>query len=241
MPSSDEQYEVTRLLAPIRRPCVVELGAHTGEDESWIRAALPEPCHYIMVEPDPRNCQAILDREVSLGLSTVPGRELLRFGNFSTFRYSPWLGSRKLIMGAVADACEFRQFHFSENIETKSRTSGSLRAPSGHLKHFPEIRFDYSGMVQCYTLDAIFDREWLTKIDLLWVDIQGAENMMIAGGRTALSHSRYLFMEVEKEELYAGEALGYELIAMLPDWDIVKVFPYNILMENRQFVEREPR
>jgi len=90
-------------------------------------------------------------------------------------------------------------------------------------------------------LDSIFESEWLTKIDLLWVDIQGAENLMIAGGKTALSHTRYLFMEVENVELYEGEALKTDLVALLPGWTVLQEFEYNVLMVNGGFSERGPR
>ena len=243
MPDPEEISAITALLKPLRSPCVVELGAHTGEDESWIRGACSEACHYIMVEPDPRNCQAILDhfRALKMSVESVADWQL---GQFSQFRYSP-LGSRRLIIGAIADEVGMREFNFSFNVgkdartydASKARTSGSLREPTGHLRHFSEIHFPYKGMVQCYTLDWIFEHEWLTKIDLLWVDIQGAEDMMIRGGQKALKHSRYLFMEVEKEELYAGEKLGHELIAMLPGWQVVQEFRYNVLMKNNHFQE----
>lgn len=215
MPSPEEQLAVSKLLHPIRNPCIVELGAHMGEDESWLRAACREEAHYVMVEPDPRNCQQIINR-------------------------GPVHRTRRLIMGAIADAPGLRVFNFAEKSDG-SRASGSLRQPTGHIEHFPDVHFNVSGTVQCYSLDEIFESEWLTKIDLLWVDIQGAEDMMIRGGQTALKHSRYLFMEVEKVELYAGEALGHELVAMLPGWKVLEWFEYNVLMWNPAFAERGPR
>lgn len=218
MPSVSEQKTVSALIASLPSPCIVELGAHTGEDEEWLRgaAADPDQVHYVMVEPDPRNCQAILER-------------------------GPIHRTRRLIIGAVAEASGFRSFNFSVNLTNGGRTSGSLRKPSGHLKYFPEIEFPFVGTVAVYTLDEIFEREWLTKIDLLWVDIQGAENLMIAGGPVALSHTRYLFMEVEKEELYQGEGLRDDLVKLLPAWEVIAEWEFNILMQNFEFVERGPR
>lgn len=216
MPSPEEQQVIREILRPLRSPCVVELGANTGEDEVWIRDCFQERSHYVMVEPDPRNVQEILKR-------------------------GPTHRRRRLIVGAVADYPGMRTFHFSEKIDTGVRVSGSLRTPTGHLEHFPTTLFHQSGLVQCYTLDQIFEMEWLTKISLLWADIQGAEDMMIQGGQTALQHTQYLFMEVEKVELYAGQQLRDGLIAMLPGWRVVRDFEYNILMENPDWFERGPR
>lgn len=241
MPSKEEQNRVSELLQALEcSPCIVELGAHTGEDESWIRGACRDPrqVHYVMVEPDPRNCQAILDRVNVLTISSDYRENGL--GQFSTYLYSPWFGSRRLIIGAVADSNGIREFNFSEDMQGR-RTSGSLRQPTGHLKYFPKIAFPFKGMVPTFTLDHIFESEWLTKIDLLWVDVQGSEDMMIRGGQTALRHTRYLFMEIEEKELYGGEKLGHELIAMLPEWEVIEQFDFNVLMWNREFSERGPR
>lgn len=216
MPSLEEKEAVSALLRPLRNPCIVELGAHTGEDEIWMRQACCETPHYVMVEPDPRNVQAILER-------------------------APTSRVRRLIVGAIADEMGMREFHFSFNVKDKTRASGSLRKPTGHLAAIPEVSFPFDGLVQTYTLDQVFEAEWLTKIDLLWVDIQGAENLMIAGGQTALQHTRYLFMEVEVVELYEGEALKPDLISMLPGWEVLQEFQYNVLMFNPAFYERNPR
>jgi hypothetical protein len=59
---------------------------------------------------------------------------------------------------------------------------------------------------------------------------------MIAGGRETLKRTRFMMIEAEPEvELYEGQALKPELIAMLPEWEIVKDFGYNLLMANREF------
>lgn len=215
MSTAAEQQAVRELLQPLRSPCIVELGAHTGDDTMWLDAACSEATHHILVEPDPRNCQTILDR-------------------FSTSR------TRRLIIGAVADYTGWADFRFSDNARTGDHGSGSLREPTGHLA-MNWITFEKRGVVRCFTLDEIFNREWLTKIDMLWVDVQGAENLMIVGGREALKHTRYMFVEIEKTELYAGQALAQELYAMLPGWSVLREFEQNALLVNDGFKARGPR
>jgi hypothetical protein len=58
---------------------------------------------------------------------------------------------------------------------------------------------------------------------------------MIAGGKNALAHTRYCFMEAETVELYRGEALKPDLIALLPGWKLTDDFGYNILLRNERF------
>jgi FkbM family methyltransferase len=217
-----EMSAIRLALADARSPCIVELGACTGEDspnfESLIRPG--ETLHHVMVEPDPRNVQHILD---NCGPTAFAGKAPRPLGP-----------RRRLILGAVARESGFRQFHFSEH-PTDGHVSGSLLEPTGHLEHVPATSFPHVGMVQCWTLDQIFQREYLKKIDLLWVDIQGAESEMIAGGKNALAHTRYCFMEAETVELYRGEALKPDLIALLPGWKLTDDFGYNILLRNERF------
>ena len=118
-----------------------------------------------------------------------------------------------------------------------SHTSGSIRRPTGHYDRYPDVQFTGVAHVPSWTLDAIFAKDWLTKIDLLWVDIQGAEGDMIVGGRRALERTRYLFMEVEDVELYRGQALRDDLIKMLPGWTLMQDFGDNVLLLNPNMIE----
>lgn len=210
MPTPTEQSVVSGLLSVIRNPVIVDCGAHIGEEEQWFRQACPETLHYIMVEPDPRNCQVILDRE-------------------------PTSRVRRLIVGAISDKDGGAQFHFSENKVNGDHGSGSLLEPSGHLEHIKHVSFPMAGFVPTYKLDTIFKREWLQKIDLLWVDVQGAERQLIAGGQKALSRTRYCFMEKEHVELFKGEALRDELVLLMKGFVVLHEFEQNILFFNPNF------
>jgi FkbM family methyltransferase len=214
--SESEIARIREIVWPVRSPTVVELGAREGEDEEWIRASFREDVHYVMVEADIRNCQVILDKGVHR--------------------------TRRLIVGAVADHDGNIEFYGSVD-NGKARGSGSIRQPTKHLIAFPEIRFppELHTFIPCYTLNTIFDAEWLTKIDLLWVDIQGAERDMVRSGGKALAHTRYLFIETEEQELYEGMATKPELLQMLPEWELIEDFGCNCLLRNRKFNERGPR
>jgi 2-O-methyltransferase len=214
MATPQEQSAIQKILQSIRfQPTIVELGAHCGEDEAWFReACFTDPLH-VMVEPDMRNAQYLIDHPKETGQT------------------------RRVILGAVSDRDGVAEFHFCRNDRDKNRASGSLRNPTGHRVHFPWITFPFTGMVPTWKLDTIFARERLTKIDLLWVDIQGAERDMIAGATMALARTQYIFMEAETVELYEGEALKPELITLLPGWTLLEDFGCNILLRNERFVE----
>jgi FkbM family methyltransferase len=217
MATDREKSAICRIMAKIASPCIVELGARTGEEEAWLRDACGEDPHYVMVEPDMWNAQKILDHPRGLDQN------------------------RKVILGAVANDDGAELFIAScspDGSRNGSRTSGSLRQPTdAHLCKYPTIEFTDVTVVPSWRLDTIFRKDWLTKIDLLWVDIQGYEREMILGGRQALERTRYLFMEVEDQEMYKGQALRGELLAMLPGWNLVEDFGENVLMHNPHMVE----
>jgi FkbM family methyltransferase len=213
MANEQEKAAISRVMKDIISPCVVELGARTGEDEPWIRGCCHEDPCYVMVEPDLPNAQLIIDHPRGIDRN------------------------RRLILGAVAERDGEVQFHVSWNPADGSRTSGSIRQPTGHLAYYPNTEFTGINMVPCWKLDTIFNKEWLTKIDLLWVDIQGAERDMIAGGQGALQRTRFLFIEVESSELYQGQALREDLFRMLPCWQIVEDLGQNVLLQNVNPIE----
>src|ERR1039458_2335565 len=101
MATSAEQEAIKKIMKPVQMPCIVELGARGGEDEDWIRGACSEEAHYVMVEPDIRNAQLILDRPQGIHLN------------------------RRLIVGAVAGYNGMVQFNGAESTKDGTRTSGS--------------------------------------------------------------------------------------------------------------------
>lgn len=209
MSSQQEQADISRILRGCRNPVIVDLGSFQGEDTVWMAEACLQTPRCVLVEADMRNLQVIIDRKIA------PQEH------------------RSLILGAVADHDGLAQFHVCENTVGQGRGSSSIRKPTGHLDAIKWCEFPHVSVVPCYTLDSIFRREWLEKIDVLWVDIQGAERDMIAGGQKALERSHYLFVEAEDAEMYEGQATKPALIKLLPGWNLIAEYEYNILLENR--------
>ncbi len=207
MSSQAEKDAIRGIISGWNNPVIVELGAHLGEEAEWIMPLVNHP-RYFMVEPDHDNHHKIVRR---WGRKVYPMCEAI--GSFD---------------GMVP-------FYASENHESMNRASGSLRKPTGHLKHFPQVTF-YPRTVSQITLDK-FARFWeIDHIDLLWCDIQGAERDMIEGGRATLAKTHYMMIEAEPEvELYEGQALKPELLAMLPDWKVLQDFGYNVLLWNTKY------
>lgn len=62
------------------------------------------------------------------------------------------------------------------------------------------------------------------------MDVQGAEQDVIEGGRRALSRTRFVYTEYSNEQLYEGQLSLRELLKILPEFRIVKRYPHDILL-----------
>jgi FkbM family methyltransferase len=203
----DEAQAIGSILRECEHPVIVDLGAYGGEDTAWLIGACRVPPVAIAVEADPDNFARLYAANLK---ATV-------------------------IQAAISDhdgECTFYKCYTGRGVG-----SGSIRQPTGHLDR-DGTKYDFRPIsVRCLTLDKIARDFALDHIDLLWVDIQAAERDMIAGGQNALQRTRYLFMEAEQgEEMYAGQAMRDELLAMLPGWFEVQRFDFNILLRNDRFV-----
>jgi len=69
--------------------------------------------------------------------------------------------------------------------------------------------------VRALSLDDLFDQEKIGEVDLMKVDIQGAERMLIQGGQRALTRTRLIYIEVLFETESPEAALFGELHALL--------------------------
>ena len=71
------------------------------------------------------------------------------------------------------------------------------------------------------TLDGIFFESKISKIDLLKIDVQGAENLVILGGKEALKNTKYLWIELSLKPIYKGSPIFSDVYALLQERDFV--------------------
>jgi FkbM family methyltransferase len=114
--------------------------------------------------------------------------------------------------------------------------SSSIRRPKNHLVHYP-VTFGETIEVDSVRLDSYARHHNLDIVDFIWADIQGAEGDMIQGGRDLLGRTRYLYTEYSDDELYEGQATLKDICAMLPDFRVIELWPYEVLLQNQKMVE----
>lgn len=198
-------------------PIIVEVGAHSGRDTQELALAFPHG-QVISFEAHPLLFTKLLKRAGQLpNVICVPVALSNHFG-LAVFRQSS---------GA-------------------SDGSGSLLVPSGHLHHHPNVHFlpEDEIIVTTVTLDAFLKRKGIDRIDLLWMDVQGAEMLVLEGSVKALRHTKWIYSEVSQSPLYQGGATYSEIKSFLSNigFDVYKEFlpqdwlgEGNVLFVNRSF------
>jgi FkbM family methyltransferase len=112
--------------------------------------------------------------------------------------------------------------------------SGSLLPFDRHSENAPWMKFPDPFSVPVTTLD-----KWAAEhipgamIDFVWVDVQGAELLVIQGARETLKRVRYFYCECDPRPNYKGQPTKQQLIDALPGFKLEKEFSYNILFANK--------
>lgn len=166
------KQRIIKLLRRSRNTCIVEVGAHIGTDTAWLLQNCQGNYRYFAFEPDARDWGA-----------------LVKF--WSQIRVLPF---------AVSDQNGLSEFNLSFGKIPRGRWKGrehtdssSLMKPRRNLMP-PYVWF---GKIQVPTItldhfDAVF---LLDKVDLLWVDVQGAEAKVLKGGKKLLRKTAVIKIE----------------------------------------------
>ena len=189
-----------------RPTTIIELGAHTGEDTQELAEIRGSEVHAF--EPDPR-----LGRPKKLPQSVA------------------W---HRCACGATEG---WRTFYPSATRGGQPWTcSGSLRKPTGHFEAYPDVIFGLPVEVPVTTLDVYCRGRQIEAVDLLWMDVQGAEDEVLKGAQDVLTRTRYLYTEYSDTPLYEGQPALADLRPLLPGWRELYRWPsnaeFNVLLEN---------
>jgi len=93
--------------------------------------------------------------------------------------------------------------------------SSSLLPMKTHLREHPDIPVVGSTRLRTTTVDTLCDELGIGAVDLLTMDLQGAELLALRGAKRTLTSVRYVYSEVNVDELYEGCAQLEEVDAAL--------------------------
>jgi FkbM family methyltransferase len=154
-----------------------------------------------------------------------PLRENLAIAQGSIARYAPG-ADITLVQVALSDADGTADFHVSSgHPEGRPRSpewdygnkSSSLLPPERHLELFDWITFDRVIQVTTERFDHFCARSGISHVDMIHIDVQGAELAVLRGAGTLLAGTRAIWMEVEAIPLYRGQPLKPEVEAFMTE------------------------
>lgn len=159
------------------------------------------------------------------------------FTNIKVFKDRNFPENVQLFEGVISNSTETLKFHRSRNERDYNdlRYSGSIKSPKYHTQQWPHIKFDEYDEVQSTTLDLFCTENQIDIIDFIWADVQGAEDLMIMGGKETFDKKvRYLYTEYSTCEFYDGAPNQFKILELLGNnWEIINDFGTDVLLKNK--------
>ena len=138
---------------------------------------------------------------------------------------------------AVSDRTGPANFEMNED-----QASSSLLKIHRHLPELSAVRLGKSTTltVQTRTLDDIAIEAGITKIDLLKIDVQGAEAKVLAGASHILGRTRFVFVEVSFKPLYENSPSFFDIYAQMDaaGFGLLEVTP-EFRAPNREMIQAD--
>ena len=211
--------DIIDFIKTINPSVILEIGAHFGTETQKFREFFPD-CEIISFEPDPRNIKVLKER----GIDKICKLEEFAISNIN--------GKLKFYLSS--GDCS----HWSEDpLLTKNdwSASSSLKSPKLHLDFHNWVKFEETVEVNSIRLD---DYQYLDNkiVDFIWMDVQGAEDLVFQGATEILKRTKYLYTEYNNHELYEGQLNLDQIKEILGnDWEVIHVYSDDVLLRNKRF------
>lgn len=104
-------------------------------------------------------------------------------------------------------------------VSDNEKQSSSLLKPKVHITHHPHVKFPETEEVEVKVLDD-FD---YTQYNFINMDVQGYELEVLKGAKKTLETVDYVYCEVNRDEVYEGNAYVEELDEFLSQYNMERV------------------
>jgi FkbM family methyltransferase len=209
---------IKQFIQQIQIETFVEIGMHFGTDTQEFRKMHPN-ARIVSFEPDPRNIEMIK----KLGNDKICEVHELALSNTNE--------SMDFYLSSGDSKGRLNDDLLTENDWS---CSSSLKKPTGHLTMHNWITFPKSVKVQCCKLDD-FEPLKNTKIDFMWVDVQGAEDLVFSCAQETLKNTHFVYTEYSNEELYEGQLNLKQILELFVGFRILIDYGGDVLLQNMNF------
>lgn len=120
------------------------------------------------------------------------------------------------------------------------QSSSMLRPTAAQLREYPDIPFGLTQRVPMRTLESWAAAARVSRIDFMWLDMQGYELAALDGAGHLLQSTSAIHMEVSNVRLYEGAPLYPEVKARMGSWGFVpRIEAFFRVSGNVLFVRRQ--
>lgn len=196
---------------------IFEVGVHIGTDTEKIKLLTGSDFIYGF-EPDPRNIEILnIRNRISL------------FKNFYPCALSNVNGDASFNLSSGNPP----EIYDDPDMNMDWSASSSLKYPKNHLKIHEWCKFENVIEVKTLRMDDLCRGLNINKIDLVWMDVQGAEDLVIEGMGDFKNNIRFIYTEYNNDDLYDGSPTLEKIISILGEgWSIEKVYENDVLLKN---------
>jgi FkbM family methyltransferase len=176
---------------------IFDIGACEGEDSIRYSRLFPNATVHLF-EPRPDNLEKVAQnlRDFECTSVEVSSLALSNAAGEATFYLSS---------GKPEDASENEEWDFGNK-------SSSLLPPGEKMKeHTSWLEFKDHLVVQTERLDTYCAHHNISRIDLIHMDVQGAELMVLEGAGDMMQNIAAIWLEVEAVELYKNQPLRQDI------------------------------
>ena len=127
----------------------------------------------------------------------------------------PYSDRISLIKGAVCDYDGEISFYPMNKEKTrttwKDGNQGASSIFKSNGKYTIETYVQDETVTNCHRLDTIIDKNSINNVDIIWMDLQGAELLALKGLGKYIDDLKYMHVEVTHKEMYSGQVMFKEL------------------------------
>ena len=184
--------------------------------EQFVKYITDKNNEYIIFDVGSRDCIQSIEF-----YHTFPNSKIYAFEcnpntlNICKKNIEPYLDRITLIEGAVCDYDgEIKFYPINQDKTLTSWTDGnpgasSLFKSNGEYNIEKYVQDEIT--TNCHRIDSVMKKYNIPKVDIVWMDLQGAELLAFKGMGDALNNVKYIHTEVSHKAIYTGQVMFKEL------------------------------